>query len=135
MLVLSVRHGDTTTITTPTGDTISIMTLGSNAQHNDMRIGIQAPEEYRILRSNLRAQLLSGLKALQVFEVSSLHHGTVIVVADLPLTAIRCYKQRYPNSTPICIKVEDAEQQPWYLKLSAMWLHGHQPPFCIDIGV
>ena len=51
MLVLSRKKDETITITTPSGDEILITIL--QAKHGTTSVGIDAPQEYSILRNEL----------------------------------------------------------------------------------
>lgn len=53
MLILTRNPGQTFFIRTPTGDNLTITCLGVNKRSGQVRIGINAPKEYNIVREEL----------------------------------------------------------------------------------
>ena len=54
MLVLSRKAGESVTLTTPAGEEITITCI--KIAHNQTRLGIEAPDDVLILRSELDSQ-------------------------------------------------------------------------------
>lgn|GEM_PF-1696497 len=135
MLVLCIRRGDVTTITTPDGEILSIVMLDDDRNYENMRLGISAPHNYRILRHDLRNQLLKRLRDIPVFEVGSALHETQIIAADDYTAATHFYEQLYPTSCAIVVQVvEDVTQQPWFPRLETLWLQDNTLPLGIVAG-
>ena len=133
MLVLSVRQGDTTLITTPSGEIISIVMLETGRNFRESRVGITAPTSYQILRDDLHTKELEGLKATQVFLVYAFDHGAEVVVADQQDQALEYYRQRYPERRgPSARLIKDYARYEWYSRLKAAWLQGKRPPFGLE---
>ncbi len=135
MLILCIRQGDITTITTPDGAILSIMMLDDDRNYDGMRMGISAPQDYRILRDGLRNQLLKKLRDVPVFEVCSALHQTRIIAADDYTAATEFYEQLFPTSCAIVARVvQDAVQQPWFSRLETLWLQDNTLPLGVTEG-
>jgi len=135
MLVLCIRRGDVTTITTPDGETLSIVMLEDDRNHEGIRMGVSAPHDYRILRHGLRNQLLKRLRDIPVFEVCSALHETQIIAADDYTAATHFYQLLYPTSCAIVAQVvPDVAQQPWFPRLETLWLQDNTLPLGIVAG-
>lgn len=135
MLVLSIHKGDITTIATPDGSILSIVMLEDDAYYNGMRMGISAPQDYRILRHNLRNQLLKKLRDVPIFEVCSALHQTQIIAADDYTAATEFYEQLYPTSCAIVAQtIADPVQQPWFSRLESLWLQDNTLPLGVAEG-
>ena len=134
MLILSVRHGDTTTITTPGGETISILTLNRNNRSSEVRLGITAPDDYQILRDALRKQLQVEFQNTPIYRVSSAQHPTRIIADSGWESAIRNYQRYYPDSTEIRARlIEDRYRHRWYKALEDNWMRDSELPVSMEI--
>lgn len=135
MLVLCIRRGDVTTITTPDGEILSIVMLNDDSDHEGIRMGVSAPHDYRILRHGLRNQLLQKLRDVPIFEVCSALHQTQIIAADDHTAATEFYQQLYPTSCAIVAQVvQDVPQQPWFPRLETLWLQDNTLPLGVAEG-
>lgn len=134
MLVISVRNGDNTTITTPAGETISIVMLSKNTRGNEVRLGISAPDNYQILRDALRKQLQIELQDTPIFKVSCARHPSLIIADSSRESAIRYYQRQYPNSIEIhAEEVADRYRHRWYKTLEDNWMRDSELPVSVDI--
>ncbi len=135
MLILCIRQGDITTITSPDGAILSIVMLDDDRNYDGMRMGISAPQDYRILRDGLRNQLLKKLRDVPVFEVRSALHQTRIIAADDHTAATEFYERLYPTSCAVIAQlVQDAVQQPWFSRLETLWLQDNTLPLGVAEG-
>ncbi|MCV6590973.1 MAG: carbon storage regulator [Marinobacterium sp.] len=128
MLILSVYRGDATTITTPAGETITVRFLGQDGRHANCRIGIDAPNNHKILREELRQKLQAQLSGIPVYEVTSTN-PTMLIAAQNHHEALAYYLTQHPDS--------QSQQAQWlqnppmhrlYKQLECLWLARQEIP-------
>jgi len=133
MLVISVKPGETTTITTPSGDLISVLLLRHRTRNDDLCLGITAPEEYSIIRETLREKLLGQLVEVSVYRVSSAQFKEELIAVRKARDALELYQTRYPDCGDLqANRVKAVERQCWYPMLEKCWLLGMVPPFFVE---
>lgn len=134
MLILTVRTGETTTITTPDGQRLSVVFIGRSNHHEDIRLGVNAPDDYQILRSALYERLLDTLHCTPLYQVAG-RDCPVNLIADYnEEMALKHYRRRYPKSSGIEVQpVCDRYQHPGYQSLETCWLRQGELPIAVEI--
>lgn len=134
MLVITMNGGETTTITTPAGETIRVHILGECDTWRNTRVGFDAPDDYLILRQDLRSRLLRQLSEQPVFRISSAHTPTELMIAYSRGQAENDYQRRYPGCPPI-VATQVAEPADWpeFQQLERLWLRERKPPLAIVV--
>ncbi|MCV6588188.1 MAG: carbon storage regulator [Marinobacterium sp.] len=128
MLLITANRNDITTISTPCGDLISVAIKGY--RNNQFVVGIDAPEEYMILRSGLRKRIINQMKDTPIFIVSSALHCRWAIAARDEALAIAYYRQQYPHSIEVeTERVEHPSENYWFERMVNAW------PTDVDIPV
>jgi len=132
MLVLSMRRGETTTITAPDGSRISAVILNNDYSCQEIRLGFEAPKDYLILRDELCRRLLDTLHYTPIFRLSCSSAATQLIAADSETVAREHYQSLYLHSQDIQIQpLLDRYQHPDYLALETCWLRKRALPVAV----
>lgn len=132
MLIVTVYHDEITTVSTPNGDVISFVVKyneGSQAV-----IGVDAPDEYVILRAQLRERLINQIKDYPVYIVSSDSQRRYAISARTETQAIHYYQQCQPSSRDIQARwVKHPDDEPWFEQLISAWMLQAEPPIRVSL--
>ncbi len=134
MLVITMNGGESTTITTPAGETILVHVFGECDTWRNIRVGFEAPDGYLILRQDLRSRLLRQLSKQPVFRLSSAGHPTELMIASNQQQALDDYQQRHPGCPPVTTTpVNEPANWQEFQQLEQLWLRQSQPPLAIVV--
>ncbi|MCV6588627.1 MAG: carbon storage regulator [Marinobacterium sp.] len=120
MLLITAYQSETTTISTPTGDVLSVAVLGYS--QNQFSLGINAPQEYIILRHKLRERIIKAIQHSPVFFVTSASHHSWVIAAKTDAHALQCYQQKNPGCKGVEVQwVEKPQYESWFERLVSVW--------------
>lgn len=132
MLVLSMRRGETTTITAPDGSRISAVILNNDVSCQEIRLGFDAPKDYLILRDELCRRLLDTLHYTPIFRLSCGVAPTQLIAAESETLACEHYQSLYPQSFDIQVQgVDSRYRHPDYMALETCWLRKGKLPVAV----
>ncbi|MCV6589668.1 MAG: carbon storage regulator [Marinobacterium sp.] len=127
MLIVTVYLDEITTVSTPSGDVISFVVKYTEGRQ--AVVGIEAPEEYAILRARLRERVIDQINHYPVYIVSCRSRLRYAISARNEAQAISYYQQLQPDSHAIETElITNPTSEPWFEKLLNTWMRHSEPP-------
>jgi len=138
MLMLPMYFGEEATITTLTGEVVTIFLSNHRSSRDEPIIGFGAPPGFRVRRQRMQTYFEAFLQQVQIFQISCVGEEDLFIVAAREAQAWRRYRKRYPDRESFEIRViEDTEERPlasypWYEQLQRLHDCQTRVPFFIE---